>query len=136
MKQQIIDVVAAVIYDCGGRILACQRPQGKPLAGFWEFPGGKVEPGESLGRALQRELQEELALQVTVLDEIYQLTVNTADGNRLLLHFIRALKQPGSEPVSCENQHFQWQAINQLETLDWLESDKEFVRYLMQPYRG
>jgi 8-oxo-dGTP diphosphatase len=56
-----IDVVAAVIWR-DGRFLAARRPEGKPQAGYWEFPGGKVEPGESLERALARELDEELGI--------------------------------------------------------------------------
>ena len=70
MTKRIIPVVAGVIFDRAGRVLACQRPEGKSLAGFWEFPGGKVEARESLAEALERELFEELALEVTVLDEM------------------------------------------------------------------
>ena len=58
-------VTAAALVDVDGRVLICQRPPGKPLAGLWEFPGGKVEAGESPEACLIRELQEELGITVT-----------------------------------------------------------------------
>ena len=58
-----IEVVGGILWR-GGSFLAAQRPEGHPQAGFWEFPGGKVEPGESLEAALARELAEELSLSV------------------------------------------------------------------------
>ncbi|MGP0059491.1 MAG: (deoxy)nucleoside triphosphate pyrophosphohydrolase [Beijerinckiaceae bacterium] len=61
---KLLLVVAAALLDVDGRVLIAQRPQGKALAGLWEFPGGKVEPGERPEAALIRELEEELALKV------------------------------------------------------------------------
>jgi len=60
----IVLVVACALVDADGRVLICQRPEGKQLAGLWEFPGGKVEPGETPEAALIRELKEELAIDV------------------------------------------------------------------------
>lgn len=57
-------VVAAALFDADGRILLAQRPEGKQLAGLWEFPGGKLEPGETPEAALVRELEEELSITV------------------------------------------------------------------------
>jgi 8-oxo-dGTP diphosphatase len=57
-------VVACALIDIDGRVLICQRPQGKQLAGLWEFPGGKVEPGETPEAALIREMDEELGVQI------------------------------------------------------------------------
>lgn len=57
-------VAAAALVDVDGRVLICQRPEGKPLAGLWEFPGGKVEPGETPEVCLIRELEEELGIRV------------------------------------------------------------------------
>ena len=64
MTRRMVLVVAAALYDAEGRILLAQRPAGKPMAGLWEFPGGKVETGETPERALVRELQEELSIMV------------------------------------------------------------------------
>ncbi|HEX3217623.1 MAG TPA: (deoxy)nucleoside triphosphate pyrophosphohydrolase, partial [Aestuariivirgaceae bacterium] len=61
----IVLVVACALVDKDGRVLISQRPEGKAMAGLWEFPGGKVEPGERPETALIRELKEELGIDVT-----------------------------------------------------------------------
>ncbi|MEM6848437.1 MAG: (deoxy)nucleoside triphosphate pyrophosphohydrolase [Pseudomonadota bacterium] len=65
---RLVLVVAAALFDDSGRILITQRPEGKAMAGLWEFPGGKVEPGERPEDALVRELSEELSLTVAPQD--------------------------------------------------------------------
>jgi 8-oxo-dGTP diphosphatase len=64
MGQGIVLVAACALIDADGRVLLAKRPPGRPLAGLWEFPGGKVEPGETPEAALIRELREELAIEV------------------------------------------------------------------------
>lgn len=64
MTGRILLVVAAALTDDAGRILLAQRPEGKQLAGLWEFPGGKIDPGETPEAALMRELAEELSISV------------------------------------------------------------------------
>ncbi|KCZ45396.1 8-oxo-dGTP diphosphatase MutT [Hyphomonas sp. CY54-11-8] len=64
MTHRLVLVVAAALYNDKGEILLAQRPEGKQLAGLWEFPGGKVEPGETPEAALVRELHEELSITV------------------------------------------------------------------------
>ena len=63
MSDKIIDVAAGLILRPDGKVLLGQRPEGKPYAGYWEFPGGKVEPGEGIFAALQREFKEELGIE-------------------------------------------------------------------------
>ena len=63
---RLLLVAAAALVDGDGRVLICQRPPGKQLAGLWEFPGGKVEPGETPERCLVRELEEELGIAAKV----------------------------------------------------------------------
>src|SRR5256885_2743424 len=65
IAKPVILVVAAAVYDRSGQVLIAQRPAGKPLAGRWEFPGGKVAAGESEHAALARELREELGIEIT-----------------------------------------------------------------------
>jgi 8-oxo-dGTP diphosphatase len=64
-QKPLLLVAAAALVDADGRVLICQRPEGKQLAGLWEFPGGKVEAGETPEACLIRELQEELSITVT-----------------------------------------------------------------------
>ncbi len=64
MITPILLVVAAALIDADGRVLVAQRPIDKPLGGLWEFPGGKLEPGETPEAALKRELREELAIEI------------------------------------------------------------------------
>lgn len=64
MSKSMLLVAAGAMVDADGRVLLCQRPEGKALAGLWEFPGGKVEPGETPEACLMRELEEELGIRV------------------------------------------------------------------------
>ena len=134
MDKKVIEVVCGVVFDRQQRLLAAQRPAGKALAGKWEFPGGKLEKGETPAEALQRELIEELSLQVTVLDEMYRLTVETPDNNILQLYFLRAILQEGSQVNPQENQQYCWVKKGQLTSIDWLATDKEFVEFLSAAY--
>jgi mutator protein MutT len=80
VKQGRTDVVIGVVIGGGasgaaraGKVLICQRPEGKSFAGYWEFPGGKREPGETIELCLRRELREELAIEVTPLHALSTL---------------------------------------------------------------
>jgi 8-oxo-dGTP diphosphatase len=86
-------VVAAAMVDGEGRVLVQQRPPGKPMAGLWEFPGGKVEPGEVPEAALVRELGEELGVSVEAESLVPAAFASEALGERhlvLLLYTVRA----------------------------------------------
>ena len=66
MPTKVMLVAAVALIDADGRVLLARRPEGKPMAGLWEFPGGKVEPGETPEAALMRELHEELGIDICV----------------------------------------------------------------------
>jgi mutator protein MutT len=88
-----IDVVAAVIRK-NGRFLITQRPGNVHLAGLWEFPGGKVEAGESLQGALEREIEEELGIKIRVYDEFFTIDHNYPDKS-VRLHFFNCSVREG-----------------------------------------
>jgi len=99
-------VVAAVIRDRAGRFLLARRPAGRHMAGLWEFPGGKVHDGEAPAAALERELAEELGLEITVGDPITFAT-HDEPGLRILLLFYEAAIRSG-EPQAREGQEVAW----------------------------
>ena len=103
----IVRVSAAVLLRPDGRVLLAQRPEGKPYAGYWEFPGGKLEPGETPRHALDRELVEELGIEVRraspwlVQEFVYPHA-------HVELNFFRVFEWEG-ELVSHDGQAFEWQ---------------------------
>jgi 8-oxo-dGTP diphosphatase len=104
----VIDVAAAVIERPDGRFLLAQRPPAKVYAGYWEFPGGKVEAGEPAERALARELHEELGIEV---ERVYPWITReyVYPHGYVRLHFFRVLAWRG-EPHPREDQAIAWQA--------------------------
>jgi 8-oxo-dGTP diphosphatase len=102
-----IKVAAAVIERGDGSFLLAQRPEGKPYAGYWEFPGGKIEIGETPRAALARELEEELGI---VVESAYPWITRTYAYTHatVRLHFFRVVKWQG-EPHGREQQAFAWQ---------------------------
>lgn len=84
-----IAVVVGLLTDAEGRVLLCQRPEGRSYALQWEFPGGKVEPGEELVDALRRELREELGIEVEVGDLLYSKTSRYADSGLFAVAYYR-----------------------------------------------
>ena len=105
----MIEVVAAVLERADGSFLLAQRPPGKVYAGWWEFPGGKVEAGEPLARALERELLEELGIRV-VKAYPWITRVHVYEHGTVMIHFFRVMEWQG-EPHPHEGQSFVWQRI-------------------------
>ena len=105
-----VQVAAAVIERADGSFLLAQRPAGKVYAGWWEFPGGKIEAGEPAERALARELHEELG--IDVLRAYPWITrVHFYEHATVMLHFFRVVEWSG-EPKSREAQAFVWQRLD------------------------
>ena len=106
----IVEVVAAVIERPDGRFLLAQRPAGKVYGGWWEFPGGKLEPGEPAERALSRELHEELGIDVRTAYP-WITRVHVYEHATVRLNFFRVSAWTG-EPHGRENQALLWQRID------------------------
>lgn len=121
-------VVAAVI-ERDGQVLVCQRKQGGRHALKWEFPGGKVERGETPRAALQRELMEELALPTVVGQEIVRYEYRYPRRSRILLIFHRVVEFEG-EPSNQVFEQIVWEPRSRLTEYDFLEGDMDFVRRL------
>ncbi len=110
---QIIDVAVGVLLDQNGAMLMAQRPEGKPYAGYWEFPGGKLEPGETVMQALQREFLEELDLHIDQA-QAWCCVEHVYPHAHVRLHFCVSQVWSG-QPKSLEGQAFSWQGQVQVE---------------------
>ena len=128
---KLTDVAVAVILKPSGEFLLARRPEGKPYAGYWEFPGGKVEPGERVEQALRRELREELGIEV---EQAYPwLTqVFTYPHATVKLHFYRVLAWRG-EPHPHEGQQLEWQLVDALQVSPLLPANGPILRALSLP---
>lgn len=123
-----MDVVAAVFTD-GERVLACRRRAGLAAGGCWEFPGGKPEPGEEAGVALEREIAEELGVEIEV-GELLDRSTTMVDGASITLScfFVRAL---GALPsASTDHDQLGWFLRDRLVWLTWAAPDLPAVRLL------
>ena len=121
-------VVAALIRR-HGRILICRRTAEQAHAHKWEFPGGKVEAGESPRQALGRELREELAIQARIGDEVSRYEFCYPGKNPILLIF-HAVEDYDGEPRNCIFAEIRWAQPVELPGYDFLEGDVEFVKRL------
>lgn len=119
MKKQI-NVVGAVIVR-NDEILCAQRGLGGSLGGMWEFPGGKIESGETPRQALEREIQEELLCAVTVADEVTSTTYEYDFGIVTLTTFYCELVD--GEPQLTEHEDAKWLKRDELSTLEWAPAD-------------
>jgi 8-oxo-dGTP diphosphatase len=124
----MILVVAAALYDAEGRVLIAQRPAGKHLAGHWEFPGGKVSPGESEGAALVRELREELGIEVRASRPFMRLTHAYPDRSVELSMWI--VERFAGIPRGLDGQELRWVVPADLGREELLEADRPFVEAL------
>jgi 8-oxo-dGTP diphosphatase len=121
-------VVAAALYDSGGRVLIAQRPAGKAFAGRWEFPGGKVARGESEREALGRELREELGVEVTLARPLMRLQHAYEDREVELSLWI--VERFSGAPRALDGQSLKWVAPAHLRAQDILEADRPFIEAL------
>jgi 8-oxo-dGTP diphosphatase len=130
----IVDVAVGVLIDGDGRFLLTSRPEGKVYAGWWEFPGGKLERGESVEAAPARELHEELGI---AIDDVRPWNTTRMDyaHARVRLHFCKVFAWQGAFEMR-EGQAMAWQTLpvtvapvlpGTLPVLDWFAAEQGFV---------
>jgi 8-oxo-dGTP diphosphatase len=121
-------VVAALIVR-DGKLLICQRAQDQPMPLKWEFPGGKVEPGEEEAAALHRELQEELGISATIEEKVTSVQHHYRKGGAVELHFYRVQQYEGE----MENRIFEqirWVDRRDLPQFDFLAADRDLIQQI------
>jgi len=126
--QIVIVVVAAVIED-DGAFLVTRRQKGVHLAGLWEFPGGKIDEGETHTAALIREIREELDAEVTVGDLFFHIT-HAYDDRTVALYFYRCRLRGTPRPLL--GQEMRWVPRADLATLGFPPADEELIRLLTE----
>jgi len=121
-------VVAAALFDSAGRVLIAQRPEGKHMAGWWEFPGGKVAAGESDREALVRELREELGVEARPDAEVMTLSHEYPDRIVDLVLWRGSVLR--GEPRGLDGQAIKWVACQSLGDEHLLPADAPFIEAL------
>ena len=133
-EREPVDVAVGVLIDPEGRFLITSRPAGKVYAGHWEFPGGKVEPGESVEQALQRELHEELGITIGAA-LAWKTTLHDYPHALVRLHFCKVFAWRGAFEMR-EAQEMVWQSLpvevkpllpGTLPVLAWLAEERGFA---------
>jgi 8-oxo-dGTP diphosphatase len=131
--RKIVDVAVGVLFQADGTFLVTSRPEGKPYPGYWEFPGGKLEAGETVEQALGRELHEELGIQIGA---VVPWKVEVVDYPHALvrLHFCKVFDWSGVLEMR-EAQSFSWERLpvqkqpvlpGTVPVLQWLAEEQEF----------
>jgi 8-oxo-dGTP diphosphatase len=127
---RLLLVAACALVDADGRVLIAQRPEGKPMAGLWEFPGGKVEEGETPEDTIVRELREELAITVT---KPCLAPLTFASHNYREFHILMPLfvcRRWRGSPVAQEFQQLKWIRPNRLREYPMPPADEPLISHL------
>ena len=125
-------MVAAALYDSRGRVLITERPPGKHLAGRWEFPGGKINAGETEEQALRRELAEELGVRLRRARPLLKVSHHYDD--RHIDISLWEVEEFSGEPAGLDGQSLKWVPPAALHAEDMLEADVPFIAALQRLY--
>jgi 8-oxo-dGTP diphosphatase len=128
MTKPRLRVVAAALFDAQRRVLLAERPAGKHMAGWWEFPGGKVADGEGDAEALVRELREELGIDSRPDAELMTLTHEYPD--RVVELVLWRASVISGQPQGLDGQQLKWVAPDALAAEQLLEADRPFIAAL------
>ena len=133
-SRPVVDVAVGILIDASGRFLLTSRPSGKVYAGYWEFPGGKLEAGEDVESALRRELQEEIGIVIGGAT-LWREQVVDYPHALVRLHFCRVTQWTGDLQMR-EGQTFAWQSLpvavtpvlpGTVPVLEWLAQERGFT---------
>ncbi len=127
LSDRLLPVVAVALVDADGRILLQQRPPGKSLAGLWEFPGGKIEPGETPEAALIRELAEELGISVSTACLAPATFASAPLGDRHLLLLLFVCRKWEGTPRAIEASALTWVRPVQMHALPMPPPDRPLI---------
>lgn len=131
MSRKLVLVAAAALFDADGRVLLAQRPEGKSMAGLWEFPGGKLEANESPEAALVRELREELGIK-TRLEDLRPLNFTSYSYPDFhLLMPLYSCREWSGNLVPQEGQNISWVKIEDLKRYNAPAADIPLFDYLI-----
>jgi mutator protein MutT len=133
LERSVVHVVAAAVIDTAGRVLIAQRPAGKHLAGGWEFPGGKLDPGEDRRAGLARELHEELGITISTPRPLIRVRHAYDYGDVLIDMWV--VRQYRGEPRGLDGQELRWCTPEELEATELLPADGPIVAALRLPER-
>lgn len=125
-----IDVVGAVIENERGEVLCALRSERMSLPGYWEFPGGKIEPGEEPRETLRREIREELGCEIDVGELVADAT-HAYPTVQVRLRTYRA-RLAGGQPAPAEHEQLLWLPLSQLPTLNWAPADLPTLDVLLR----
>jgi 8-oxo-dGTP diphosphatase len=132
-SRKTINVVCAII-EKGGKILAAKRGDSQPHAGFWEFPGGKIDPGEDAQKAIIREIREELGTGISIQAQLPPATFDYPDKTVTLIPFI--CTAAGSEaPKALEHAEIRWVDKREAHGLAWLPPDAAVLKNFLKRNR-
>jgi 8-oxo-dGTP diphosphatase len=128
-------LVVCAIIENNGKILAARRSQAQSHGGFWEFPGGKINPGENPDTAIVREIREELGCDIAVLSELPDVSFCYPDKNITLFPLI--CKEENGAAAALEHEEIRWVDKKEAESLDWLPPDREIMKcYFIKKCNG
>lgn len=129
-KNPTMTVVAAALVDASARVLLQQRAAGRSMAGLWEFPGGKVEQGETPEAALARELEEELGLSIRAEALSPACFASAAVGGMHMILLLYLCRQWSGEPRPLDAAALRWATVDEMRRLDMPPADRPLIPLL------
>ena len=128
-SKELLNVAIGIIIDAENKVLLNKRKKNTTLSGYWEFPGGKIKPNETLNQALSRELFEELGIKIVATDPLDSIEYQYAEHDVVLLPF-RIIDYTGT-PRGLEGQELMWCSYSQLQNINILPANRLLIERLL-----